>query len=443
MKKKFVLTILFGLVLPILLVGLKTQSLDVLQQVPYRLKGAQDKRLYSIKSTQDQLLILNKKVDDQYLLENQNRYYNISLTSGQYLVLLEVEQYLGEKSVIDLIIQMALDKQFSNVISSTDSYGLKGDERCIFNVSSPCDVYVKVTSVAGYGSYSIIVSDDINEGYIPLSLDSEEQGGVSEENYRVYYIDNLIEGEYKISVQPTSFLDLVVSISFDPLFTINKISDKSGFGVGEEINVKTYENHVLYIRINSKSGNSNYAILISKVDNSSNLSLLIPLTVIISILAILATISFLVLSKSARIYFYNHVLLPYNEKRERSEKEVSEIISSDQQFSLLRKPKAIFPEELPFQLTAPINDTEVETISPLNVSASVITFSLKDGLKTCPICRKSILETDKSKECPVCKVPFHFEHFVKWVIQNGFCPECNERIALEKKVEHLDLEEEE
>ncbi len=129
MKKKFVLTILFGLVLPILLGGLRTQSLDVLQQVPYRLKGAQDKRLYSIKSTQDELLILNRKVDDQYLLEKESRIYNISLTSGQYLVLLEVEQYLGEKSFIDLIIQMALDKQFSNVISSTNNYGLNGNER--------------------------------------------------------------------------------------------------------------------------------------------------------------------------------------------------------------------------------------------------------------------------------------------------------------------------
>lgn len=61
------------------------------------------------------------------------------------------------------------------------------------------------------------------------------------------------------------------------------------------------------------------------------------------------------------------------------------------------------------------------------------TEEVEEERDECPICRKVLLEGDKTEVCPNCLERFHRDHLLEWVKIKGTCPNCGQRIVLEKK----------
>ncbi|MEM3563797.1 MAG: RING finger protein [Candidatus Jordarchaeaceae archaeon] len=61
------------------------------------------------------------------------------------------------------------------------------------------------------------------------------------------------------------------------------------------------------------------------------------------------------------------------------------------------------------------------------------TEEVEEERDECPICRKVLLEGDKTEVCPNCLERFHRDHLLEWVKVKGTCPNCGQRIVLEKK----------
>lgn len=204
-------------------------------------------------------LTLNQVFDGRNLKAGEAHDYAIGLPAGKFLIHAETV------SNMDLTITAALDDQFSNLILSSNNFGVKENEKCVINLLGSAAVYIRISCAQGEGSYNVILSDDINAGYAPLIVDYRISNHVEAGESQIYYFD-FNGGEISFEAIPASSLDLELSVSFDPLvLVIDTLIDSYGLSESETVSFKFNEQVTLYVKVRAKTGSGDYSLLASKV----------------------------------------------------------------------------------------------------------------------------------------------------------------------------------